>query len=126
MTITISDTTLRNTIGDAIISRLNAGSTNATARLIFRNSSNTTLTTNNFSNPPAGSFSSGSVTFSSIANSTIATSGTAANFIATNRDNATIFSGSVTNTGGGGDITFNTTTWTSGDTCAVSSLTMTV
>lgn len=126
MAINFTDVTLRNTLGDAIISRLNSGTTNATARLVFRNSSNTVLSTNNFSNPPAGSFASGTVTFSAIANATIAATGTAANFIATNRDNTSIFSGTVTATGGGGDITFNTVSFTSGDTCAVSSLTLTV
>jgi hypothetical protein len=124
MTIAIVDTATRNAVGDAIINRLAAGSTNATARLIFRNSSNTTLTTNNFSAPPAGSFASGTVTFSAIANSTIAATGTAANFIATNRDNTTIFSGTVGTSGQ--DINFNTLSFTSGDTCAISSLTMTI
>lgn len=126
MAITISDTTLRNTIVDSVISRLAAGTTNATARLIFRTAANATLSTNNFSAPPAGSASSGSVTFSSIANATIAANGTVANFIATNRDNTTIFTGTVTVTGGGGDIVFNTVSWASGDTATMSSLTLTV
>lgn len=126
MTIVINDTTLRTTIADAVVSRLGAGTTNATARLIFRTAANAVLSTNNFSAPPAGAASSGSVTFSAIADATIASTGTVANFIANNRDEATIFSGTVTATGGGGDITFNTVAWASGDTCSVTSLTLTV
>ena len=126
MTITITDVTLRNTIADAVITRLGSGTTNPTARLIFRTGANAVLSTNNFSAPPAGAASSGSVTFSAIADATIAATGTVANFIANNRDGATIFSGSVTATGGGGDVTFNTVSWTSGDTCSISSLTLTV
>jgi hypothetical protein len=126
MSITITDVTLRNTIADAVITRLGSGTTNPTARLIFRTAANETLSTNNFSSPPAGSASSGSVTFSAIADATIADTGTVDNFIATNRDNTTIFSGNVSVTAGSGDIKFNTVSWTSGDTCSISSLTLTV
>jgi len=126
MTITIADVTLRNTIADAVISRLGSGTTNTTARLIFRTSGNTVLSTNNFSAPPAGSASSGSVTFSAIADATIVATDTVANFIATNRDNTTIFNGDVSVTAGAGDIKFNTVSWTSGDNCSVTSLTLTV
>ena len=126
MTITLNDATLRNTIANAVVTRLRSGTTNSTARLIFRTSGNTVLSTNNFSAPPAGSASSGSVTFSTIAGATIAATGTVANFIATNRNNTTIFSGDVSVTAGSGDIKFNTVSWTSGDTCSISSLTLTV
>jgi len=126
MAIVINDATLRTTIADAVITRLGAGTTNATARLIFRTSGNTVLSTNNFSAPPAGAASAGAVTFSAIADATIAATGTVANFIATNRDNTTIFSGDVSVTAGSGDIKFNTVSWTSGDTCSISSLTLTV
>lgn len=126
MTISINDTTLRTTIADAIISRLAAGTANSTARLIFRTSGNTVLSTNNFSVPPAGSASAGSVTFSAIGDSTISAAGNVANFIATNRDNTTIFSGDVTVTAGSGDIKFPTIAWELGQTCRVTSLTLTV
>ena len=126
MTITLADATVRTTIVNAVIDRLAAGTTNATARLIFRTSANAVLSTNNFSAPPAGAASAGSVTFSAIADATISASGTVANFIAINRDEVTIFSGTVTVTSGGGDITFPSLTWTAGDTAQMNSLTMTV
>jgi hypothetical protein len=125
MAITLDDATLRTTIVDAVISRLAAGTTNATARLVFRTSANAVLATNNFSAPPAGSASAGSVTFSAIADATISASGTVANFIAINRDEVTIFSGTVTVTGGGGDIQFGSLIWNEDDTAKVNSLTMT-
>lgn len=126
MAITLADATVRTTIVNAVIDRLAAGTTNATARLIFRTSANAVLSTNNFSVPPAGAASAGSVTFSAIADATISASGTVANFIAINRDEVTIFSGTVTATGGGGDITFPSLVWTAGDTAQMNSLTMTV
>lgn len=126
MAITLNDTTLKNTIGDAVIARLNAGTTNATGRLVFQTSGNSNLSINTLTNPPAGSFSSGTVTFSAIANATISATGTVAKFLAQNRDATTIFTGTVTVTGGGGDIVFNTVSWTSGDTASISSLTLTV
>jgi hypothetical protein len=127
MAITISDVTLRNTIVDAIITRLNAGTTDANADLVFQTSGgSTTLSTHAFADPPAGSASSGAVTFSAIGDATAAATGTAAQFIARNKDNTTIFSGTVTATSGGGDIEFNTVSWTSGGTVQISSLTLTV
>lgn len=125
MAITFQDATVRTSIVDTVINRLAAGTTNATARLIFRTSANAVLSTNNFAAPPAGSASAGSVTFSAIADATIAANGTVANFIAINRDEVTIFSGTVTVTGGSGDIVFPSLAWNEDDTAKVNSLTMT-
>ena len=126
MAITINDVALRNSLGDDIIARLNAGTTNATGRLVFQTSGDVTLSVNTLTNPAAPGFASGTTTFSAIANGTIAATGTVAKFVAQNRDETVIFTGNVTATGGGGDITFNTVSWVAGDTCSVSSLTLTV
>ena len=126
MAISFNDVTLRNTIGDAIIARLNAGTTNATGQIVFRTAADVDLSVNALTNPPAPAFSAGSTTFSAIADGTISATGTAAKCVFQNRDETSIFSGTVTATGGGGDITFSTVSWNSGDTCRVTSLTMTV
>jgi len=126
MPITLNSVALRNAIGDEILSSLNSGTTNATGRIVFQTAGEVTLSTNTLTNPPAPAFTSGATTFSDIANGTIAATGTVAKFVAQNRDETVIFTGNVTATGGGGDITFNTVSWVAGDTCSVSSLTLTV
>ena len=124
MAIVLNDAALRNTIIDAVTSRLNAGSTNSTGQIKIQTSGDVDLSINTLSDPPAGSASSGSVTFSAIANDTILATGTAAKFIAQNKDEATILTGTVTATGGGGDLQFNTISFTIGDTCSISSFTI--
>jgi hypothetical protein len=126
MSITFNDVTLRNTIGDSIISRLAAGTANATARLVFRTSANVVLATANCTAPPTGSFDEGTVTFSAIADAPIVATGVVTNFQAINRDAVVIFSGSVTPIGGSGNITFNLVSWVDGDLIRLNSLTLTI
>lgn len=78
-------------------------------KIVIRNSSNTALCT--ITSNTWGSVSNG-VMSCDPASTAIGTSGTADNFIVTTSGDVTVFSGTVTATGGGGDITVSTVTFT--------------
>lgn len=76
--------------------------------------------------PFAGSASSGVLTLSAITSATASASSSATWFrITTSGGSTGVIDGSVTATGGGGDLTFPTTTVTSGITVSISSATFT-
>lgn len=77
-------------------------------------------------NPAFGAASSGVATANAISNATATASGTAGWFRCVDRDNAAVLDGSVTATGGGGDMTMNTTTVTSGAAVSITSWTVTM
>jgi len=89
--------------------------------------SGTLLATLPLSDPSFGAASSGVITANSITSDTaVDASGTAGHFRIFDSDDVCIGQGTVTATGGGGDMTFNTVSFVSGGTCAISSLTITV
>ena len=79
------------------------------------------LATITLADPAFGAASSGVAALASLPKSgTAVASGTADNFQLTDSDDNVIFSGSVTATGGGGDIEIDDTGITSGDTVTCS------
>lgn len=114
MPITLQDNATKTAIANALIGVIEAA---ATARILIRDASNNTLVTlpfgtaaNRFGSPTNGVASS-----EDIGSQTASGSGTAANFVLEAPNGTAILTGTVTATGGGGDLTINNTTITSGD-----------
>lgn len=119
-------TALRSVLADAVDNYLNTtGSADASADLVIR-ASTTILVTFVLQNPAFGAAASGVITAAGtpIA-ATAGASGTADNFIIRDRDNANAILGSVTATGGGGDITVSNTSIANGQNCSLDALTYT-
>ncbi len=102
---------------------MNTGTTNAQGRLVFQTSGSSEVATILLSDPAFGAAAAGVITAGSMTDDTNATGGTVDNFIITDKDNTTIVSGTVTATGGGGDIELSSVTIGAGDTVSMSSLT---
>lgn len=119
-------TALRSVLADAVDNYLNTtGSADASADLVIR-ASTTILVTFVLANPAFGAAASGVITLAGVPiSATAGATGTADNFIIRDRDNASAVLGSVTATGGGGDITVSNTSITNGQSCSLDSLTYT-
>lgn len=118
-------TTLRNNGLDEITALIDAGA-GAGKLKIQVSGGGTTLSTHALSDPSAGAASAGVLTFNAIADDTSADdTGTAAQFVLTDDADTVVVTGSVTATGGGGDIELSSTSITLGDTVSISSLTIT-
>lgn len=121
-------TSVRNGIADFVCGKLNLGSTNATGRLQIATSGafSTILATLLFSATAFGASTGGVATAAAITSDTnAANTGTAANFRLVDRDLNEVLRGTVTATGGGGDIQLSSTAITAGDTVSITSLTYT-
>jgi hypothetical protein len=117
-------TALRTVLADAVDNYINTtGATDASGDLVIR-ASTTILVTFVLANPAFGAASSGVITLAStpIA-ATASAAGTADNFQIRDRANASAVAGSVTATGGGGDITVSNTSIANGQNCSLDSLT---
>jgi hypothetical protein len=100
-------TTIRNAIVDLLVDKLDLGSANAAGALVIKTSGGTTLATLNLSNPAFGAAASGAATASAITSGTAVAAGTMAKFELQDRDRAKICEGTITITGGGGDLVFS-------------------
>lgn len=121
LAVTHSDT-VKQTVADAVVDLIDGGA--GAGNLVFRTSGDVEVATCAFSDPAFGnSNSTGLATANAISDDTNATGGTIAKFTAEDSDAATVFTGSVTATGGGGDITLSSLAPSSGDTVGVDSLT---
>lgn len=121
-------TTLRNQLADLVVDAIDVGTTDLTGdlQIATSNAFTTILATLNFANPAFGSAAAGVATANAIASDTnAANTGTAANFRIRNRNNSEVFQGTVTATGGGGDIQLSSVGITAGDTIALTSVTYT-
>lgn len=116
------ETAVRNGLADFIDDQINSGSGTSGGQIIFQTSADAEVATCTLGDPAFGSASGGVITANSISDDTDATGGEVDNFIITDRDGTTILSGTVTATGGGGDIELSSTTIGAGDTVSVSSL----
>jgi len=105
----------KNAMLNSLVDLIDQGSTNSSGKLIFKTGSTSTVATLTLSNPAFGDASAGSVSANSITADTNAVGGTIATFSVVNRNETEIFSGTVTATGGGGDIELSTLSITSGD-----------
>lgn len=110
MTLTHS-TAIRNSLADLVVDAIDVGTTDATGDIIIQTVADAILCTVTFANPAFGGASSGTATGSTFPREGTATgAGTATKFRVRNRDNTEIFQGTVTATGGGGDMELSSTT----------------
>ncbi len=114
---------LRNTLADAVDAAINAGTTDTEGDIILKASS-TEIVTIDFQDPAFGVASAGIITLAGVPlNANAGDTGVVDNFEIRDRDNALVLSGTVTGTGGGGDIEMDNTSVTSGQNVEITSLT---
>lgn len=118
-------TATRNTLADTVVDLIDVGTTNPQGQLVIMTSGDVEVATLNMSNPAFGAAAAGVATASAISDDTSATGGTAALFKLVDRDGTEIVRGTVTATGGGGDIELSSVSIGAGDTVSISSLTYT-
>lgn len=117
-------TAIRNGLADYIGTALLTGSSQE-ARLVLRDSS-TVIVSFDLASTPFGSASSGVITAGSMPRSAAAVaSGEVDNFILQDQAGTTVLSGTVTATGGGGDVEVSNVNIASGQDCSLESLTYT-
>ncbi len=126
MALTLS-TAARNAAADAVVDLLDAGTTNTYPALKIATAAfGATLATIDFTDATAfGASASGTATAGTMADDTSASAGTAAVFECVDQDNTRVFEGTVTATGGGGDIELSSVSIGAGDTVSITSLTYT-
>jgi hypothetical protein len=113
-------TAVRNTLADAINTAVNAGA--GAGQLVIMTSGDVEVATLTMSDPAFGAASSGAITANAITSDTSATGGTAALFKVQDSNATEVYRGTVTATGGGGDLELSSLVIGAGDTVAVSSL----
>lgn len=113
-------TTGQNAACNAIVDLLDGGT------IEFLTSGDVEVATVSLGTPAFGNASSGTATANAITSDTDATGGDMAKYATKTSGAATILSGDVTATGGGGDFEFNTLTVGAGATVSVSFYTVTV
>jgi hypothetical protein len=120
-------TAIRNSLADLVVDAIDVGTTDASGDLIVQTAADATLCTINLNAPPAfGAAASGTATANGLPKEGTATgAGTAAKFRVRNRDNTEIFQGTVTATGGGGDMELSSTTIAINDVIRINTFTYT-
>ena len=119
---------LRNALADLVVDAIDVGATDPNGDLQVATSVafSTILATLQFAATAFGAASSGTATANAIASDTnAANTGSAVSFRLRDRNNAEVLRGTVTATGGGGDIQLSSTGITAGDTVSITSLTYT-
>lgn len=99
-------TVTRNAMADAVDDQVNSGTTDASADFVVVDSSGPTdLLSITLDNPAFGAAASGVITMAGLTkNANAIAGGTADIFDIRNRDNADTITGTITGTGGGGDV----------------------
>ena len=122
MTISHS-TSARNSLADQIDTLVNGGSTDPQGDLVLIESAGPSdLVEFNLQDPAFGAASSGTITLQGTTISTTAdAAGTVDQFEVRDKDNSVIYSGTVTSTGGGGDLEMDNTTVTNGQSVELTS-----
>jgi hypothetical protein len=117
-------TAIRNSLADLVVDAIDVGTTDAQGDLVIMTSGDVEVATINLSATSFGAASSGTATMADVPLSdTNATGGTAALFMFQDRDNNEVVRGSVTATGGGGDLQLSSTTIGATDTVTINSFT---
>lgn len=124
---------VRNTHSDAVNTAVNAGAGAGTIKIYSGSqpangdatATGTLLATVTLADPAFGSSSSGTITGTDPASVNAVATGTAGWFRVQDSTGANVFDGSVTATGGGGDMTLSSTSITSGGPVDITSLTYT-
>jgi hypothetical protein len=126
-------TAARNAAADAVVDLIDAGSGAGTLK-IYSGSVGTTandtpagtlLATIAWADPAFGAASSGVATATDPASVNASATGTAGCFLVEDDTGANVFDGTVTATGGGGDLTLSTTSLVSGSPVDITSFTYT-
>lgn len=121
-------TSIRTILADTVVDAIDVGSADANGDMQIATGSGFALILAllQFANPAFGSAVSGLATANAIAPDTNApATGTAVYFRVRDRNNAEIFRGTVTITGGGGDMQLSSTNIVAGDTVTINSMTYT-
>lgn len=118
-------TGVRNSQADAIVDAIDTGSSAANGKLrVYTSGHSTLLAELDFANPAFGAAAAGVATANSItAESSAPATGTAAVLRVVDRDDATVFDGTVGTSGE--DYNLNTVSITTGDQVSCTSMTMT-
>lgn len=118
------NTTLRSAIADLVDATVNTGAGTAKLRIL---DGATTVVDFDLADPAFGAASSGVITLQStpIAAQAVATGAEVDNFQLLDKDAGVVLSGSVTATGGGGDIEVTNTNIAENQDCSLDSLTYT-
>ena len=117
---------VRTTMGNAAVDAIDAGTTDTTGDLIIMDSADSAIARLSWTATPAfGNTTSGVATMNAINDEASALGGTAALFKFQDRDNGEVMRGTVTGSGGGGDIELSSVNISPGDTVSISSLTYT-
>lgn len=116
-------TAVRNGIVDFVVDQIDEGT--PPGSLVFQTSGDVEVATLTFSTTAFGASSSGTATAAAITQDSSATGGTIAKFRIKNAAGTDKIIGSVTATGGGGDITLNSVVVSAGQVVDVTSLTYT-
>ncbi len=118
-------TAVRNGLADYTVDQVDVGTIDANGDLVIMTGADSQLAILAMANPAFGNAAIGVATAAAISDDTNASAGTAAKCKLQNRDNTEIVQGSVTATGGGGDIELSSVAIGAGDTISISSLTYT-
>lgn len=123
---TTHPTTVRNALADLVVDLIDQGTANAAGQIEIQTSGDVEVASLPFSVPPAfGDAAAGVATANAITDDGNATGGTAAKFEFQDRDVSTVLLGSVTATGGGGDLELSTVTIPANGTVQITSFTYT-
>lgn len=123
----ILTTNTRNVATNSIVDLIDSGSTNPTGSInIYTTGLSVLLVTLNFSNPAFGNSLNGVATGNPVTNGVALASGTASIFTAVNRNGVEIFRGTVSATGGGGDIELSSVSIATSQIISINSTTFTM
>lgn len=125
MAVTLT-TAARNAACDAIVDLIDGGSGDANGDLVIMTSGDVEVATLACNATAFGDAASGIATAATISSDTSATGGTAALFKFQDKSNAEVFRGTVTATGGGGDIELSSVSVGVGETVSITSFTVTM
>lgn len=126
MPITLTTNT-RNVATNSIVDLIDTGTVNPTGSInIYTTGLNLLLVTLNFSNPAYGNSLNGVATGNPVTNGVALASGTASIFTVVNRNGVEIFRGTVSATGGGGDIELSSVSIATSQIISINSTTFTM
>ena len=112
-------TAVRNALADLVVDRLDQGTGAAHGHLEILGADYGVLATLDLSNPAFGAATGGVATANAIASALASATGIATMFRLRDRDDVLVLSGTVTATGGGGEVTLSSTSVFAGDTVNV-------
>ena len=116
-------TAVRNSLAGVVSTAVDAGA--GAGELVLMTSGDVEVATLTMSDPSFGAASGGAITANAITSDTNATGGTIALFKIQDSDANEVIRGTVTATGGGGDIELSSLSISAGDTVEISSFTYT-